>query len=223
MRFSEYNAEGGAKRSTRRKDVGGRSAGLHTRLFFAQRDGVGGFNALADYLQGVEAVWNAHVGRFDFVRIDLRAGLDTALPIDHAVAFRVDQRFLDAWRRPSPVDAANVGEVAGAVAIRARYALGQRGEHLHERVRMVVRFVDRRPHQDDLVNQGRVTPGEFARVDSTQAVTHDHQLALGLDAELGEDAAEAIARAARAIGVGEDAREVNLMTAGAQPVGERIQ
>ena len=88
---------------------------------------------------------------------------------------------------------------------------------------MVVRLVNRRSQQNHLIDQRREAPGQFARVNSSQAVSDDDQFALGFSADLGENPARPVNCAPWTIGVGEEPREVNLMAACAQPIGERIQ
>src|SRR5712671_3164441 len=88
---------------------------------------------------------------------------------------------------------------------------------------MILRIVDRRSHQNYLIHQQRIAPCQFPRVNSTQAMADNYQLALGLDAELGKNSSQPINRASGTIGVGEDPREVHLMAAGPQPISEWIQ
>ena len=57
---------------------------------------------------------------------------------------------------------------------------------------MVVRLVDRRAHQNHLIDQGRKAPRQFARVYASQTVPDDYQFTLGFGAQLGENPAEPI-------------------------------
>src|ERR1700730_5606112 len=92
--------------------------------------------SLSYYAHRVEIVRESAMRRLHFDCLDIRPRLDTAHPVDDAVALRVDKRFRHSGRRLRQVHAAYGGKLALASASRLVHTAGKRRDRPHVGIRM---------------------------------------------------------------------------------------
>src|SRR5579864_2996978 len=161
-------------------------------------------DSLPYYAHRVEIVREPAMRRLHFDCLDVRPRLDTAHPINNAVALRVDKRFRHPRRRLRQVHAAYGGKLALTSPSRFMHAAGQRRDRAHVGIRMLQRLLYRGAEKDHLLDAIRKAPRQFTCVNAAETMSDNDQLVLRLIAEVTQNAAQPIDRVARAVHIRKD-------------------